>query len=98
MTVECDAVPVVPILTATDNCDVNVTITYNQVTTLARLRPDSYVLTRTWVAIDNCDNATTHVQKITVVDTTLLYWLCACRWTADCGGSNVPPVNGNRYR
>jgi hypothetical protein len=31
---------------------------------------NSYVLTRTWTATDECGNTTTHKQTITVVDTT----------------------------
>ncbi|MEZ5029804.1 MAG: hypothetical protein R2787_00215 [Saprospiraceae bacterium] len=68
VTVECDAVPTPPVVTATDNCDINVTVTYTEIRTDGTC-PDSYVLTRTWVAIDNCDNPTTHVQKVTVRDT-----------------------------
>ncbi|MEZ5029801.1 MAG: hypothetical protein R2787_00200 [Saprospiraceae bacterium] len=69
VTVECDAVPAPPTVTAKDNCDANVTVTYNQVKTDGSC-PHSYTLTRTWIAIDNCDNATTHTQKVTVRDTT----------------------------
>ncbi|MBK7342557.1 MAG: hypothetical protein IPJ06_05280 [Saprospiraceae bacterium] len=69
ITVECDAVPVAEVVTATDNCDLDVDVTYNEIKTDGNC-PDSYTLTRTWIAIDNCGNATTHVQKVTVEDTT----------------------------
>ncbi len=69
ITVECDAVPVAEVVTAHDNCDLDVEVTYNEVKTDGSC-PDSYTLTRTWIALDNCGNATTHVQKVTVEDTT----------------------------
>ncbi|MBK7342568.1 MAG: hypothetical protein IPJ06_05335 [Saprospiraceae bacterium] len=92
LTVECSAVPPVANVTATDNCDVNVTVTYNEVKTNGTCT-DSYVLTRTWVAIDNCDNANTHVQKVTVRDTTkpVLVGVPA-DVTAECGAINIPTV------
>jgi large repetitive protein len=74
ITVECDAVPTVPTpITASDNCDINVNITFTEVRTDGNC-PDNYTLTRTWVAIDNCNNATTHVQVVTVEDTTAPTW------------------------
>ncbi|MBK7342558.1 MAG: hypothetical protein IPJ06_05285 [Saprospiraceae bacterium] len=69
ITVECDAVPVAEVVTAQDNCDLDVDVTYNEIKTDGNC-PDSYTLTRTWIAIDNCGNATTHVQKVSVDDTT----------------------------
>ncbi|WP_281238022.1 gliding motility-associated C-terminal domain-containing protein [Flavobacterium praedii] len=66
--VECSAVPTVPILTATDNCG-TATVTYTQTTT-AGTCVGSYTLTRTWIATDACGLTTTHVQIITVQDTT----------------------------
>jgi len=66
-TVECNAVPGPAILTATDNCDDAVTVTYNQI------REDGYctyfyTLVRTWTAVDDCGNSITHTQRITVQD------------------------------
>jgi len=70
-TVNCDAVPEGAILTATDNCSigVGVTIDYSEVRTNGNC-PYNYILTRTWIATDQCDNATTHIQIVTVQDTT----------------------------
>ncbi|MFZ4544240.1 MAG: hypothetical protein ACOYOA_09345, partial [Saprospiraceae bacterium] len=67
-TVECNAVPAVATPTATDNCDDNVDITYNQSRTNGTCT-DSYTLTRTWTATDNCGNSTSASQVITVRDT-----------------------------
>ena len=73
VTVQCDAVPAAAVIgtevTATDNCDSDVDITYSEVRTDGAC-PDTYTLTRTWTATDNCGNATTQGQTITVEDTT----------------------------
>ncbi|MBK8721381.1 MAG: hypothetical protein IPL95_03645 [Saprospiraceae bacterium] len=68
VTVECDAVPNPATPTATDNCDSQVSITYNQDKANGNCT-DSYVLTRTWTATDNCNNNSQCVQTITVRDT-----------------------------
>ncbi|MEO0040881.1 MAG: hypothetical protein RL329_329, partial [Bacteroidota bacterium] len=70
-TVECNLLPEVARPTATDNCDADITITYNQTRANGTGNcADSYTLTRTWVATDNCGNTTTGVQIITVEDRT----------------------------
>ncbi|MEN9609787.1 MAG: hypothetical protein RLZZ628_601, partial [Bacteroidota bacterium] len=69
VTVECNHLPSVAEPTATDNCDNSVSITYNQTRTEGSC-PDSYTLTRTWVATDNCGNSSTGVQVIKVEDKT----------------------------
>ncbi|MBK7342546.1 MAG: hypothetical protein IPJ06_05225 [Saprospiraceae bacterium] len=62
ITVECDAVPVAEVVTAQDNCDLDVDVTYNEIKTDGFLS-GLYTLTRTRIAIDNCDNATTHTHQ-----------------------------------
>ncbi|MBK7342561.1 MAG: hypothetical protein IPJ06_05300 [Saprospiraceae bacterium] len=61
ITVECDAVPQPPVVTAHDNCDLDVQVTYNQVRTDGSC-PDYYTDSYR-IALDNCGNGTTHVQK-----------------------------------
>ncbi|TXH56943.1 MAG: hypothetical protein E6Q89_04835, partial [Bacteroidia bacterium] len=70
-TVNCDAVPDAVVMTATDNCSgpSDITIDYTEVRTDGDC-PYNYTLTRTWVATDECGNETTHVQIVTVQDTT----------------------------
>ena len=68
-TVECNQVPMPPTLTATDNCDADVEVSYEQTRTDGSCL-DSYTLTRTWTATDNCGNEAEHVQILTVQDTT----------------------------
>ncbi len=65
-TVECDAVPAAAIVTASDICDEDVTVTFSQTSTTGC----PYTITRTWTAMDECENTTVGVQVITVVDTT----------------------------
>ena len=65
-TVECDAVPAQVTLTATDSCG-DATVTTSETRTDGNC-PNSYTLTRTWIATDECNNTTTHVQTVTVQD------------------------------
>lgn len=69
VTVECDNVPAPAMPTAIDNCDADVTVTLNEVRTNG-VCTDTYTLTRTWTATDDCGNVTADFQIITVEDTT----------------------------
>ena len=70
VTVECSAVPAAATLTATDNCG-TAAVAYNEVkSNNSESCPNSYILTRTWTATDLCNNATTHIQTVTVQDMT----------------------------
>lgn len=66
-TVECDAVPAAPTLTATDNCADAVVVDFDEVRTDGTCA-DSYTLTRTWTATDDCGNTAVHVQTLNVED------------------------------
>ena len=68
LTVSCGSVPAAVVLTATDNCG-TATVSYTE-TRADGACANSYILTRTWTAKDECDNETTHVQTITVEDNT----------------------------
>ncbi|MBC8883020.1 hypothetical protein H9X57_05275 [Flavobacterium piscinae] len=67
LTVECDAVPTVATLTATDNCG-EASVAFTESTEQGQCA-NAYVVTRTWTATDECGNETTHTQIITVQDT-----------------------------
>ena len=69
LTVECDVVPGIPNPTITDNCDNDITISFNE-TRADGACFDVYTLTRTWTATDNCGNTETKIQTILVEDTT----------------------------
>ena len=68
-TVECDAVPAASILTATDNCDASVEVSFVEALTDGSC-PQTYTITRTWTVSDCANNTTLHVQTIEVEDTT----------------------------
>jgi hypothetical protein len=66
--IECDAIPMADVLTATDNCDeVDVLYAEEQTNTVCET---SYTLVRTWTVSDCSGNTSQHVQTIEVVDTT----------------------------
>ena len=68
ITVPCDNIPAPATVTATDNCDTLVTVSYSQ-TTIAGNCAGNYTLRRTWSASDDCQHTTTFIQNIAVVDT-----------------------------
>ena len=63
-TVDCAAIPAAPTLTATDDCDSEAQVVFfeSSSTTCAGI-------IRTWIAVDDCGNETSHTQFITVTDT-----------------------------
>ncbi len=67
MTVTCDEVPDAAILTATDNCDANVIVTFDETATNDSNCAEGYVIIRVWTATDCAGNATSHTQTITVM-------------------------------
>jgi len=69
MTVECDDVPEAATITASDNCDEDVTVVFNESTEEGECE-GSYTLIRTWTATDDCQNVSVLVQTINVEDTT----------------------------
>jgi len=69
LTFECSSVPeLVDPVTATDNCDVNVELIYNEVIGATDC-PQSYTVERTWTAIDDCGNSSSGTQLLTIEDT-----------------------------
>ena len=67
-TVECPNEPTFSTPTATDNCGTP-TMSFADDTTAGDC-PQEYSITRTWIAVDVCDNADTASQTINVVDNT----------------------------
>lgn len=69
VTVACNAVPTATTVTATDACNNDATVTYKgELSTLTTACSGNYILTRTWEAIDSCQNKRTGTQQITVTD------------------------------
>ena len=70
VTADCNEVPEIPVpgtVTASDNCDVNVTIEFNERQEEGTC-PNSYTIYRTWTATDNCGNKDEQTQVITIGD------------------------------
>ncbi len=74
VTVECDDIPVIPGITATDNCSGLTPVTFTESSTQVADELDcghyNYMITRTWTTTDECGNSTSHSQAITVQDNT----------------------------
>jgi FlaG/FlaF family flagellin (archaellin) len=68
-TVQCDAVPAPETVRATDNCDADVPVLFDEQRTDGSCT-GSYTLTRRWTATDDCGNTASHTQVVTVVDET----------------------------
>src|SRR5678816_3849152 len=68
-TIDCNQTPSWTTPTATDLCDANPTLTFNDVTTAGNC-PGNYSITRTWTATDACGNTSTATQTINVQDVT----------------------------
>ena len=67
--------------TATDNCG-EVVITVEEVTTAGACC--DYVITRTFTATDDCGNASSATQTITIIDTTAPELTIPADYTAEC--------------
>ncbi|MEN3322094.1 gliding motility-associated C-terminal domain-containing protein, partial [Mariniflexile soesokkakense] len=91
-TVECDQVPTAEILTATDNCN-SANVDFEEITTAGSC-DSNYILTRTWIATDTSENTTTHVQIITVQDTTAPVLSLPANVSAECSDDLSPIAFG----
>ncbi|WP_163323404.1 gliding motility-associated C-terminal domain-containing protein, partial [Draconibacterium mangrovi] len=69
ITAECDAVVEADVLTAADNCDSDVPVVFTETRTDGDCA-NSYTLTRTWTATDDCGNETSFTQTVVVSDNT----------------------------
>ncbi|PYE81866.1 gliding motility-associated-like protein [Winogradskyella epiphytica] len=68
ITVQCDAIPVAPTLSASVNCGTS-TVSYNEIKTNGNCA-NEFQLERVWTATDQCNNTNEHIQIITVIDST----------------------------
>ncbi|MBO3116302.1 gliding motility-associated C-terminal domain-containing protein, partial [Winogradskyella sp. DF17] len=68
ISVECDAIPEAEILTAFDNCE-DIVVDFGEEITAGACISDQ-IITRTWTAADSCGNSVSHIQIISVSDTT----------------------------
>ncbi len=65
MTVNVDAIPAIANITATDNCDTDVNLTFAE-SRMDDANSNDYVLIRTWTATDDCGNTFVGEQVIRV--------------------------------
>ncbi|MCG9972001.1 HYR domain-containing protein, partial [Christiangramia crocea] len=69
MTMECENLPEVPVITAIDNCDTNVQVVYTEKSDKENDEDKEYVITRTWTATDCAGNEISASQDITIQNT-----------------------------
>ncbi|TVZ55206.1 putative secreted protein (Por secretion system target) [Lutibacter sp. Hel_I_33_5] len=69
LTVECHSIPDVATISATDNCDSNISVNFTE-QRADGFSNDNYTLTRTWSATDQSGNTVSESQVITVQDVT----------------------------
>ncbi|MBW8687028.1 gliding motility-associated C-terminal domain-containing protein [Chitinophaga rhizophila] len=96
ITVNCDSIPGVDNVTATDNCTANVTVRLTESRqSLSTSCLSSYKLTRTWTASDACGNTATMQQVVTVQDTTrpVFAVLPPADTTVSCDAVPTAPTN-----
>ncbi|MCB9333928.1 MAG: HYR domain-containing protein [Lewinellaceae bacterium] len=86
LTLECgETIPDPATLEAEDFCDTEISVKYAEERTDGPC-PQAYKLTRTWTVEDDCGNATSHVQVITIQDTKLPVLVCPPNdLTLECG-------------
>ncbi|MEO6131142.1 MAG: T9SS type A sorting domain-containing protein, partial [Saprospiraceae bacterium] len=80
--------------TATDVCDATPTITFSDAVTGGGC-PQTQIVTRTWVATDDCNNSASCVQTIEVSDTNPPVINCPSNVTIECTGSTAPASTGS---
>ncbi|MCC6360008.1 MAG: HYR domain-containing protein [Phycisphaerales bacterium] len=76
-----------------DACDASVTIAYAD-TSAAGACPAERTITRTWTATDDCGNASSAVQVITVTSDAIPTLSVPANATVNCGGSTAPAATG----
>ena len=70
-TVDCQNIPNIPNITASDNCDANVQVQFSETD---NTNEGCGTIERRWIAEDDCGNVTQHIQLITVEDNTCLLY------------------------
>ena len=80
--------------TATDNCDATPTVTFTDVT-MGGGCPQGFIITRTWVATDDCGNSTSCNQTITGNDSAAPLITCPGNVTIQCTASTAPGNTGS---
>ena len=95
LTIDCTSMidpSVTGIATASDNCDMDLTIQYGDVQTM--INSCTVEIQRSWAAIDDCGNEANCVQAITVIDMTAPQIFCPGDAILSCGGDISPATTG----
>ncbi len=92
-TVSCDNVPTAAILTASDSCDTNVAVIFDEQITDTDSCGSNYTITRTWSASDCAGNPVSHTQIITVEDTTAPTFVETLPTDSTVSCDNVPAAS-----
>ena len=79
--------------TATDNCIALPLVTYNDITTSGDC-VNEYTITRTWTAMDECENSNSCVQTIVVDDSAPPTMTCPPNLTITCTANTLPAATG----
>lgn len=79
--------------TATDNCIALPLVTYSDVTANGSC-VNEYTITRTWTAIDECENSSSCVQTIVIDDNTAPTLTCPPNLTITCTANTLPAGTG----
>ena len=88
MTVDCLAEDAL-IITATDNCDDNVNVIFEE----EQIGTCPYQIIRTWTAVDRCQNSATMTQTITVIDELVpVFSNMPADITVNCTTSQIIPI------
>ena len=96
LTLECDASTQsseTGVATASDNCDQDVAVTFADNSSPGSC-PAERIITRTWAATDDCGNAASCDQVLTIVDTTPPTITCPENLTLECDASTSPSETG----
>ena len=76
------------------SCVTNIDVTYSDITTGSQTCGQEYVITRTWIATNDCNEADTCVQTITLVDNTAPVVSCPPDIVIQCTDSTDPSFTG----
>ena len=95
-TVECNAVPAADPMsvTATDNCDMTLTVVHDGDAPAGPYTGCSTIVTRTYKATDDCGNTGMCTQTITVEDTTDPVINCPANTTVECNAVPIADFTG----
>ncbi|HEY3387386.1 MAG TPA: HYR domain-containing protein, partial [Saprospiraceae bacterium] len=80
--------------TAVDNCDTSPSIAFSDLTVAGGTCAQEYTINRTWIATDDCGNASTCLQVIFIDDSTPPVITCPVSVTIECSESTLPANTG----